>query len=199
MLGLLTLVFALIGALSSLYVSYRLLDLYKLTDDVSYALVSVAFVLFAAALFFEAFVETSPPHFPGHGPRWCYCHHRPYQGLAQYAHLAVLPYPLYLIAYSLYFVASLVSKKLYAMFPLVLAMIGEMNFIILALLIVSFFISFENKNRAFVAFYGTLALSHALDALVVLHPPLAPSLFSTALLLRSLAPIALLCFARCKA
>lgn len=195
MLELALLVVGVVGIASSLYVSYRLAELYKITDDVSYKLASAAFVVFAIALALEALSFT----FQAPTPRCLNCPWRGYfQNVAPYR-WAFVSYSLYLVAYTLYLASSLVSGKVYSMLPFMFMVAGEQNLLILVLLIVSFFIAFDNKNKLFVAFYGTLAASHALDALVLAYPSGAQLFLSIAFVLRSLAPLMLTCFARCKA
>ncbi len=186
-------VLGMIGATASAYVASKLFEVYRITGDHSYKVAAFAFGFFSLGLIIEGLDLLMPSH----GPRCLNCPWKElFESFAKYKY-SFLAQSIYLVSYSLYFAASLTSSQAYAIAPFIFLLLGEQSLLTVFLLTFNFFIAFDNKNWRFLTFYSMLIASHAILAMYAFGN--GGPLVEVSYLLRSLAPITLVCLSRCGA
>ncbi len=183
-----------VGAASSYYIFCKLKEIYDITDDVGVELTAWGFMLMAFGLLIETLVHVAHLYKAVYGstlnlPLFINIHGNAF---------CPLPPALFLMAYTLYFSGVYVSNKLgrlalsLAPATLLAGILGEINSLMILMLLLAFIYSFENKNKKFLTFFSILILSHLAAMVGILNARNMFEFLKLAFALRSLAPTVLL-------
>ena len=182
------------GTASTLYIFKMFRTLYKVTDDPGYNLTAFGFLFMALGLLTETLMHVSHLY-------------RLFTGTYIYFPLSIeldrrLFCPLapvfFVVAYTLYFSGVYVSNKMHKfilvvpLYPIA-GILGEMNLLMLIMLLASYIYIIENKNTKFIVFFTLLVISHLIVFGALLNIEHAFYYMRIAFTFRALAPAVLLC------
>ncbi len=191
-----------VGAGISVYLAMKLMEASRIVDDKGLALASLGLLIFAWALFLEGldFVLGELHPMPrGMGARMGWYMH-PAMAFIRMRDLSILASSFYLVSYVLYFAGIFVSSSTLLSLPIILLLYLDFNAIALISLITGALYSYFKLGiggKKWSAYLTVLAMSHVLSTLGVMS--LNSTIFSLGYVLRSIAPLILLCAARCEA
>ncbi len=191
MLEIVTFISGLVGFIASLYVSSKILELSKITNDVGLKMASLSFVIFAFAILVDSLSWILPSNTEPMGRRWGWMRHPQVEEL-WLRPLIFASLPLYVSSYTLYFAGLLASGACLYSLPVLLMAYMFSNLAAVSILLAALSLSILKLNVSgtkWLFFVGLLFLSHLLSGVGAIYAIKELMMFST--ILRALAPILL--------